>query len=179
MPPGHVPIYFCVSPLIMYKTLEQQYLAAFTMLLRVVETCPDGIWTDKSFRHQTWHIAYHALFYADLYSCVNHSSFKPRCIHVDGCHSLDFKTSRGEILVNVSGYEKRDIVAYAHGLIDCISGRIVKTKLDDDSGFPWIEMNKLGLHIYNIRHIQHHMAQLNERVTQSNGIGVGWVGKVG
>jgi len=92
---------------------------------------------------------------------------------------LDFKTSKGEILVDVSGYEKRDIVAYAHDLINSIGGRVIKNKLDDDSGFPWIEMKKLGLHIYNIRHIQHHMAQLNERVIQSNGIGVGWVGKVG
>jgi len=163
----------------MYKTIEQQFLASLSMLRGVVDLCPDALWFDNKQRHSVWHIAYHATFYADLYTCINHKAFRHKEFHIDGCHSLDFKNSKGEILVEATGYPKPIVVDYIKSLEISIGDRIGQAKLEDESGFPWIPMNKLGLHIYNIRHIQHHMAQLNERVVAVNGCGVGWVGKVG
>jgi hypothetical protein len=50
--------------------------------------------------------------------------------------------------------------------------------LEAESGFSWIPMNKMELQIYNIRHIQHHAAQLIERLRDNQGIHIKWVGKV-
>ncbi|RZK80772.1 MAG: hypothetical protein EOO92_06930 [Pedobacter sp.] len=47
----------------------------------------------------------------------------------------------------------------------------------EDSGFDWLKMNKLELHFYNIRHLQHHIGQLVERLNQSDIGGSIWIGK--
>jgi hypothetical protein len=36
-------------------------------------------------------------------------------------------------------------------------------------------MNKLGVQFYNIRHIQHHVGQLEDRLRIGAGIGVRWI----
>jgi hypothetical protein len=48
--------------------------------------------------------------------------------------------------------------------------------LAGESGFPWIPFPRLELHIYNIRHIQHHAGQLGAFLRRNKVKGVGWVG---
>jgi len=44
-----------------------------------------------------------------------------------------------------------------------------------ESGFSWYRMSKLEHQLVNIRHIQHHGAQLIDRVRSVADIGVRWV----
>jgi hypothetical protein len=44
-----------------------------------------------------------------------------------------------------------------------------------DSGFSWYRMSKLEHQVVNIRHIQHHGAQLIDRVRSAAHVGIGWV----
>ncbi len=44
------------------------------------------------------------------------------------------------------------------------------------SGFHWYRMPKLEHQIVNIRHIQHHTAQLADRLRAERDAGVRWVG---
>jgi hypothetical protein len=41
-----------------------------------------------------------------------------------------------------------------------------------DSGFPWYRMSKLEHQLVNLRHLQHHAAQLADRLRASSDIGV-------
>ncbi len=45
-----------------------------------------------------------------------------------------------------------------------------------ESGFAWYRMSKLEHQFVNIRHIQHHTAQLADRLRASAGVGVKWIG---
>jgi len=45
-----------------------------------------------------------------------------------------------------------------------------------DSGFHWYKVSKLEHQMINLRHIQHHTAQLADRLRASDDIGIGWVG---
>jgi hypothetical protein len=45
-----------------------------------------------------------------------------------------------------------------------------------ESGFSWYKISKLEHQILNIRHIEHHMAQLADRLRATTGIGIKWVG---
>ena len=45
-----------------------------------------------------------------------------------------------------------------------------------ESGFSWLPMSKLELHFYNIRHLQHHIGQLDDRLRVKADIGIGWIG---
>jgi hypothetical protein len=43
------------------------------------------------------------------------------------------------------------------------------------SGFHWRECSRAELHVYNIRHVQHHAAQLSLRLRLDAGVEIPWV----
>lgn len=45
-----------------------------------------------------------------------------------------------------------------------------------ESGFPWYPMAKLEHQLVHLRHLQHHVGQLNDRLRAELGEGVDWVG---
>jgi hypothetical protein len=47
--------------------------------------------------------------------------------------------------------------------------------LSGPSGFHWRKCTRAELHVYNIRHIQHHAAQLILRLRNDAGVDVPWV----
>ena len=47
------------------------------------------------------------------------------------------------------------------------------------SGFPWCRISKLEHQMVNPRHLQHHAAQLADRLRASLDVGITWVGARG
>src|SRR5437867_1036141 len=47
--------------------IGQQFGAAIDMLENAIEACPEALWSDRSQPQQFWYVAYHALFWLDLY----------------------------------------------------------------------------------------------------------------
>ena len=45
-----------------------------------------------------------------------------------------------------------------------------------ECGFWWYKMSKLEHQFVNIRHTQHHAAQLMDRLRQVAGVGIDWIG---
>ena len=45
-----------------------------------------------------------------------------------------------------------------------------------ESGFSWYPISKLEHQIVNIRHIQHHTAQLADRLRAAHDVGIRWAG---
>jgi hypothetical protein len=43
-----------------------------------------------------------------------------------------------------------------------------------ECGFPWYNLGKLEHQINNIRHLQHHTAQLGDRLRSATGQGLDW-----
>jgi hypothetical protein len=58
-----------------------------------------------------------------------------------------------------------------------VENNVSSQNLDAASGFDWLPFSKLELQLYNIRHIQHHAAELIEWLGANEGIEVDWVGK--
>ena len=64
----------------------------------------------------------------------------------------------------------------------CFCDRIVDDAVDAldldsaESGFSWYRMSKLEHQLVNLRHIQHHGAQLADRLRSAADIGIRWVG---
>ena len=57
--------------------LKSQYHASLAMLLDAVESCPADLWTSDAYVNPYWQVAYHALFYTDLYLQPDESAFTP------------------------------------------------------------------------------------------------------
>ncbi len=47
--------------------------------------------------------------------------------------------------------------------------------LRGENGFSWHKISRGELHVYNIRHIQHHAAQLSLRLRLNADIDIPWV----
>jgi hypothetical protein len=57
-----------------------------------------------------------------------------------------------------------------------VDGRVDKLDLESpQSGFSWYQMSKLEHQFVNLRHIQHHAAQLADRLRSAADIGIKWV----
>ena len=68
--------------------IGRQFAAAIQMLRSAVEACPDDLWDDYAHGTPFWHLAYHALFYADFYLSDDAETFQARDFHVDKANFL-------------------------------------------------------------------------------------------
>lgn len=158
----------------MKNELVSQYKAAVKMLLDTIEKCPDGLWESIEFENAFWRIAYHALFYTSLYLSESADKFVPWDKHMPNYNSLGTVTHDQEpIIINVV-YSKNDIIDYAIRISDSLENMVSDKNNDEQCGFYWIPMNRLQLHLYNIRHLQHHVGQLTERLHQAGIQGIKW-----
>jgi hypothetical protein len=156
------------------SSIARQYHASLAMLRKAIEVCPDELWFDGSYKNPFWHIAYHTLFYAHLYLQVTMDSFTPWPKHREGARQLG--ATPVEELVKLA-YTKTELLEYCEFCSTEAAARLVETQLEAESGFYWLPFQKLELHLYNIRHIQHHTGQLAERLRVVSDIGLRWVGE--
>jgi hypothetical protein len=71
-----------------------------------------------------------------------------------------------------------EILEYLDWIERWLPDAIAAVPLDNPgSGFEWVPLSRMELHIYNIRHLQHHVGQLVDRLGSHAMPGVGWVGR--
>ena len=73
-------------------------------------------------------------------------------------------------------YSQADILEFHEVCRREIESRVRSVALDLPSGFSWLRFDRLEVHLYNIRHLQHHTGQLIDRLRTAKDIGVAWVG---
>src|SRR5262245_60014498 len=161
--------------------LKSQYHAALTMLREAIKRCPDDVWLAAEHTNAFWQIAYHTLFFAHLYMLPNEAAFRPwerhqtDVQHPDGIAGPPDPNSTRPLIPRP--YMKSEALAYWNICDQMVDGAVDALDLHSrDSGFSWYEMPKLEHQILNIRHIQHHAAQMADRLRAAAGIGIEWVG---
>jgi hypothetical protein len=161
--------------------LKSQYHACLAMLQDAIEKCPESLWYDRQPTNAYWQVAYHALFFAHLYMGQDLESFVPWPEHQrdsqneDGIAGPPDPTSTLPLIPRP--YTKDQALRY-WALCDDMVDRAVDA-LDlrrKDSGFHWYKMSKVEHQLVNLRHIQHHTAQLMDRLRAAENVGVKWVG---
>src|SRR6266516_582860 len=148
--------------------LWQQFGATIDMLENALLACPSTHWhgrlcSDHSDHPQPpesaafWYITYHTLFFLDLYLSGSLEGFAP-----PAPFTLDELDPAG--LLPERPYTKNELQIYLqHGRKKC---RAANEALTDESGcrrcgFEWLDVSVAELLLYNMRHVQHHAAQLN------------------
>jgi len=163
----------------MADTLMKQYRAPLEMLERAIDLCPDSLWYSTEYHNRFWHIAYHALFYTNLYlhpceaDVVHWSKHRLNYNFLGALPFPPFEKPKIE-----TPYEKVDLLECLDICRNAVAGRVPALDFEAPSGFDWIPLNKLELQLYNIRHLQHHTGQLADRLRNAANIGVPWVGTV-
>ena len=154
--------------------LKSQYHGGMAMLRAALDSCPEGLWADDSYRNQSWQVIYHTLFYTDFYLSASEQAFVPWSHHRKGYWELG-PAPDGTLRIP---YSREELTAYWKDLESRIDLAVDSLDLNaPECGFPWYQMGKLEHQLVNIRHLQHHTGQLTERLRQSAQIGLKWHGK--
>lgn len=161
------------------RVLASQYLATLETLRRAIVACPDDAWDDAGDKTRFWRVAYHTLFFTDLYLSLTEHDFKPWARHFQEHQFLGplFWENNREPQTGTP-CTKDEVLEYL-GLVErAVVPRLDAVDLDAPSGFHWLSFSKFEMQVYNIRHVQHHAAQLSIRLRDRAGIAIDWVGTI-
>src|SRR6478672_4436980 len=147
------------------SVLKSQYHASLAMLREAIERCPADEWSNTNHKNAFWQLAYHTLFYTHLYLQRDEAAFQ-RWAHHRG----------GDDGIAGAPYSQAQVLEYWSFCDGIVDAAVDGLDLDSaESGFRWYRMSKLEHQFVNIRHIQHHGAQLIDRVRSAADIGIRWV----
>ena len=160
--------------------LRQQFGAAIDMMENAIRACPDDLWSDPTRKPEWvpndivgfWHLAYHTLFYLDFYLSDSIEDFGP-----PSPFNRDEFGPGG--LLPEHPYSKDVVLGYLdHCRRKC--GRVIDSMTDEkarqlDRTRPEQNLSVAERHLYNMRHVQHHAAQLNLVLRQKTGDAPRWV----
>jgi hypothetical protein len=152
----------------------QQFGAALDTLDDAINSCPDALWSavlwedeDDPRYGQLWFIAYHTLFWLDLFLTGSYEDFAPPAPFVRG-------------VLPEKPYTKADVLAY---LKQCRQkSKAAIEALTDEKAyqictFKWMTPTFLELQLYSMRHIQEHAAQLHYFLGRNGVSGQDWIPK--
>jgi uncharacterized damage-inducible protein DinB len=120
-----------------------------------------------------WYLAFHTLFWHDYYMGEDERDFAP-----PAPFTLEEMDPAG--VYPDRTYTPLELLAYLeHGRNRCRAAFAVldEKRAASPSRFPRREMSVLELHLYNLRHLQHHTGQLQLMLRLGAGMAPGWVGR--
>jgi hypothetical protein len=157
-----------------WKTiLWRQFGAAIDMLENAMLACPGDVWGDRSQRPEFWYVAFHTLFFLDLYLSDSDAGFAP-----PAPFTLDELDERGLLPDRV--YTKAELQRYLeHGREKCRTtiAAMTEARANRRCGFDWLDISVAESLLYNMRHVQHHAGQLNFILRQKVDSAPRWVRK--
>jgi hypothetical protein len=152
------------------ESIWSQFGASLDMLENAITMCPDERWETET---RFWYAAYHCLFWTDYYLTTDPDKFAPPApftfSEFDPTGKLPDRT-----------YTKTEVLSY---LAHCRqkANLLISELTTDKLNQRWINEYKnyslFEILIYNLRHIQHHSAQLNLLLRQTINNAPNWVGQ--
>lgn len=148
------------------ETLWKQFGASIDMLENAIAMCPDELWNAKE---KFWYSSYHCLFYLDYYLTPDPANF----ISPEPFTNSEFE---GKLPERV--YTKEELLDYlAASRARCHT--FIAELTEETASMRWVNpyrnFSMFEMLLYNMRHVQHHAAQLNLLLRQHINKTPGWV----
>jgi DinB superfamily len=155
----------------MNEAISNQFGAALQMLENAIMMCPEEHWdTSLDF----WYRAYHCIFWTDYYLATEPERFEP-----PAPFTFSEFDPTGKKRDNV--YTKATLLSYldyCRQKASTLIAGLTAEKLNDRWVNEYKNYSLLEMFFYNIRHIQHHAAQLNLLLRQTINQSPKWVSQV-
>ena len=160
-----------------FKSLiTNQYEAVFCMWNTCIDRCPDSRLDEPIVNLAFCQVAFHTLFFADVYLGRDFDAVRNQAFHNDNTKSFrdyeELEDRKQELL-----YDRPFLQSY---LTHCrtkapevIAAETVET-LSAASGFPRKDFSRAELHVCNIRHMHHHAAQVSLRLKLDANVDIPW-----
>jgi hypothetical protein len=154
---------------IIREVLWKQFGAAIDMLENALLACPDKLWDSNS---AFWYRAYHTLFYLDYYLSQEPDKFLPPSPFT----LSEFEISGPPLRV----YTKMELLDYLnHCRQKCHD--LIADLTEEKAEQRWVNQYRnysmLEILLYNMRHVQHHTAQLNLLLREKVNDAPAWVSR--
>jgi hypothetical protein len=158
---------------IILNSFLEQYGAAFKAVEKIINLCPDNLWTELKSGPEFYKIIYHILFFADIYlssSKEESDSFSPRFNHAE-----DFRVSKENFHPKEweKPLSKSELLEYLNDVRIKAQKRIENLSIEQlvsESVFEWHGSSQSSSLIYNLRHIMLHVGALQARL-RIDGVG--------
>jgi hypothetical protein len=138
------------------QIVTSQFEAALCMARQCIESCPAEHWESPIAKGTFRWVAYHMLFFADLYLSPSNEAFELRELHLRGGDEREDRFSAGLSQAQTLDYlalcRQKAIASIAAETIASLAG---------PSGFSWYPVTRGEMHLISLRHIQHHTGQLS------------------
>jgi hypothetical protein len=154
-----------------------QYQCSLKMLIDTVRKCPADLWeNDKDYMNGYSRIVYHTLFFSELHLMPATKKFVPWKKHIANYNYLaQISPVDNEPIIIEKHYSKEDMIEYAESILALFENPYEENSKDEKNSYKWLEISRVP-HIYNIRHMQHHIGQLVERLHHIGIRGIEWEG---
>jgi hypothetical protein len=143
-------------PELLTRILTGQFEASLCMFNQCVQACRPEHWEGKIANDSFRQVAYHTLFFLDLYLSSDEDAFELRDFHHRGGDEREPVPSvgltRDETLAYIPLCRQKMLATFASETRETLEG---------PSGFSYRRISRAELHIYNLRHLQHHTGQLS------------------
>jgi len=156
--------------------LANQYAAALSTLAHCATWCPGNLWNAKIAQAPFHQVIFHTLFFTDYYLESEPHSFKQQAYHLQNQEMFgDYEQM--EDREPIERYTRDQIQSY---LGFCKEKAAVVCAGEDEASLAAMaesksSLTRVELHLYNIRHIQHHAAQLTLRLRLDSDVDIPWV----
>ncbi len=170
------------------EALWTQFGAAIDALDDAIVACPDSLWRQRVWDEppemqfspgfaEFWYVAYHTLFWIDVYQFGSGEGFAPHAPF-----SLDEFDPSGKVPETpYTKAELRDFLQYVREKCRASFASMTESDWNRRCSFPWMRGDSAGyfeLQLYNMRHVQEHVGQLNLFLGQREpGAAPGWVAR--
>lgn len=146
--------------------------AAIDSLELAIDACPDTLWGDRSRFPEYWYVVYHTLFFLDYYMSESPEGYAPpppfTLTELDPAGVLPDRVYSKEEMRRFLDHGRRKVRAKIAGMTD------EKAALRS----PFRDLPELDFLLYQMRHVQHHAAQLNLIIRQvTNSDAPRWVSR--
>ena len=151
--------------------IQHQFEASLDMLENALIACPDELWGDRSQQPEYWYLVYHTLFWLDLYLSGEVEGFRPPA-------PFTFEELDPAGVLPERVYTKDELQTY---LRRCrhkcwkVLEALTDTRAEERCAFSWGEVSFAELLLDNMRHVQHHVAQLNLILRQQTNDAPRWI----
>jgi hypothetical protein len=137
------------------EEIWRQFGASLDMFENAIRQCPDSLWNDNE--NNYWYNVYHTLFFLDYYSTETPDGFSPpepfTLSEFDTEGTMPERVYSKHELLNYLQYGREKTRLLISGLTS------EKTKLRWIN--KWQNYSIVELILDNMRHVQHHVGQLN------------------
>jgi DinB superfamily len=164
------------------ESLWKQFGASIDMLKNAIMLCPEEYWNTNK---KLFYSSYHCLLFLDYYLTIPLKDFStplPFTITAPG----DIPGDAIDDIIPDKIYSKKELLGYlqlsrgkCHTLIAGLTEEKIKERwiqeADEIAASGTMNYSVLEILLYNMRHVQHHAAQLNLLLRQGINHAPGWV----